>query len=371
MAKMELKPVSAAEVKVKTELAQKAAAVTPPVVIPETPVAVTQPVVDGKNPKLEDANKEIIPTEVKVAETPEVKPGEDGKPVEDTKPTRKKVKEVSKPFFQKKDVIVDTPVDEISEPLKLRFAEKDKKISDYEKLVNDPDVQIILEAKKSGKDIFGILKEVQGIDPNTYSLEDLHKMDLQSQGLNDSEIEEAMADFQDLKPYQQKALTNPVKKKLESDINSKKESFLSKLKEGTQEQSAEAQKKHAALVKTQQDFNKICDDYVGKEHYSVVGTPDMVQSMKNLIQSGELIPKNEDGSLDAQVLFDFAHYRLYGDLRLENLENQYFAEGVEAIEKKVEQRGGDAKIIRMPAKTPTQDVDVARETFKAARPVSR
>lgn len=375
MAKMTLKPVAAAEVEVKKALAAKES-MKPVATTPEAiPAEVIQPVIGKNLPKLEDVNKPVETPEQKLDDkgqpVTEPKLDEKGNPVADEKPARKKVKEVSKPFFEKKDKIVEVKTDEIPEPLKLKFAEKDKRISELEKLALDPDVQIILEAKKSGKDIFGILKDVQGIDPATYSLEDLHKMDLQSQGIEGDDFEEAMEDFRALKPYQQKSVTNPVRKKLESDINSKKESFLSKLKEGTQANNEEQAKQVAAFTKTKQDFNKLCDDYSGKEHYSVVGTPQMVESMKNLIDSGELIPRNEDGSLDAQVLFDLAHYRLFGDLRLENLENQFFSEGVETIEKKVEARGDAGKIIRMPQGTPKQDVDVAKETFRTARPVSR
>ena len=383
MGKMTLKPVSEAEVKMKQGLPKESPIPAATTIVPEgtssaTPPAITQPIVGNINPKIDDVklddkgNQNPAENKLDSEGKPIVEPRLDdkGNPIVEPEKKRKGVKEIAKPFFKKEEKIVESG--EVPEPVKLKYSEYETQIAGLKKIAEDPDVQIILEAKKSGKDIFGILKEVQGIDPATYSLEQLHEIELKNQGITGDDFEEAMDDFRALKPYQQKALTNPVKNKLESEINSKKESFLSKLKEGTQQDAAENQRQVALYTKTQQEYEKLADDYIGKEHYSVTGTPAMAESLKKLLQDPNgLIPKNEDGSLNAQVLFDLAHYRLFGDLRLENLENQFFSEGVEAIEKKVEARGADAKVIRMPQATPTQDVDVAKQTFKTARPVSR
>lgn len=369
MGKQVLQPISESEVKAKMIAAAKEAAPPKPIETPLDPQGIVEPIVDGKLP------------EVKTEEKPaEVKLDDKGNPIVETsveKPTRKKVKEVSKPFFKTEEKIVDPQEAATPDKFKEQLSAKDKEIAELRAIVNDPENQTFFEIRKAGGTAYQYLKESEGVNPDTIPLADLHAMDLKSQGLNDEEIAEEVAEFNTLSSSKQKMLTNSIKSKLKSEAENKKGEFLSKLtthnKTQSEQSTAEQQKQQVLSDKLETDYNKLVDDYVGQEHYSVVGTPQMAESLKKLLKDPNgLIPKNEDGSLNAQVLFDLAHYRLFGDLRLENLENQYFAAGVEEIEKKIEARGDAGKIIRMPQGTPQQqNVDVERETFKSARPVSR
>lgn len=331
-----------------------------------------EPLPVAAQPTSEKPVVEVLKAEAPKVEVPKVDPKPiekaEEKPVEE-KPTRKKIKEVAKPFFETKEKIVEKQ-EEIPDTIKPKLAEYEKQIAEYKKIAEDRDVQIILEAKKSGKDIFGILKEVQGDDPSKYTLAELKEMELKEQGLEGDDLAEALEDFNDKKPYLQKAETNSYRKKLEAAQEEKKTQFLSLLKEGSEQKAQDTQRHIAAVQKTEAEFNRLCDEWVGKEHYSVVGTPQMAKDMKEFLNDPDgLIPRNEDGSLNAQRLFDLVHYIKYGDLRLENLENQFFAKGYEELEKEVSARGDAARIVRAPSGTPSGNEDVGKKVFQTIRPV--
>ena len=92
----------------------------------------------------------------------------------------------------------------------------------------------------------------------------------------------------------------------------------------------------------------MADAYIGKEHYAVTGTPQLAESIKNF-KLEDLIRTNEDGSLNAEDIFDLIHYKLTNSLRLENLENQFYAQGFEDLKRDVEATGGAKNnIVRAP-----------------------
>ena len=313
----------------------------------------------------------VEPTHAAVIKEPEIpiKPAienkaEDKKPedkIEGEKPARKKIKEVSKPFFEKKESPVEAK-DEIPEPLKL-------KISEYEQRLGKPTYKIIDEAEKAGKTVFDLFEEFRTEDVSKLSDTQLYERELLKSGTKpaseikaDSDevsLEEEMQKFKELPKLAQKREADEIRKQYSGDKDAKINNFLSKLTsendKKNQASQAAKQAEEQVSLKAVDEYNKLCDAYIGKEHYSVVGTPQMAESLKNILEDpiNGLIGRNQDGSLNAENLFDLAHYKLFKDLRQENLENQLFSNGYEALEQIVAAKGAEQKIVRAPQATAT------------------
>jgi len=113
----------------------------------------------------------------------DVKPDETKVPI--VEKAKAKAKKPVETFIKKEAPLTEVLPSDIPENLKLEIETYKSKASKAEELLKDPDIQILLEAKKSNKDIFAILDEVKGVDPKSISLTDLKKLDLQDQGLSE------------------------------------------------------------------------------------------------------------------------------------------------------------------------------------------
>jgi len=321
--------------------------------------------------KLPTNTEKVSPTPAEAKPEP---PQGEAKPV-DTTDRLAKFKEKAKSkkpetFVKAKTDVVEVKDGEVPPHIQARIEELEKKNADYEKQLSDEDVQILREAKKSGKDLFDILKEVEGINPDQLTKEQLYEIDCKEKGLTGEDLEEAMADFEEMKPYQKTAATNVIKEKLRGDVSKKKLNFLAKVKEGTAESATLAQAAIAAAEKTQQDFNKLCDDYIGKNHYGLVGTPQMSESLKNILKDPNgLIGKNQDGSLNANDLFEFAHFKLFKETLIEEVRSTTYAEAWEEFEKEYGATDGSAKVVRTPQGTVMSEKEQFEHTISTAKPV--
>lgn len=309
--------------------------------------------------------------------------------VEQPKRVRKKITEVAKPFHQPASIVeptTTTVIEELPDAAKkkilefeTKLTERDKQLAEARSVAEDEDVKILLEAKKNGKDIFGLLKEVQGIDPDTLTNAQLHEIDQRAKGIDGDDLVESLADFDVLKPYEQKARVAPIKEQLRREQSQKKSEFLTRMQANSADANAQAaierDNQAKAWEKTTNEYSQICQSSIGKNHYGVVITPQMAESINSVLKEG-LFGKNQDGSFNAQELFDLAflkRFMIQNPLILETLENQFFAEGVEEIKKEVEVTdGASVQTVRSPQamgsfKTTKELVDY---TIGNARPVN-
>lgn len=381
MAEITLKPATDADFQ---RAAQKQTAKAPAPATPEpTPSATAEPKTESQAPATVEAFSAEPPAKDLKQEsakqtTKDQTPAEPSTdPVEGKKP--RKIKEISKPFFEKKAEPKEAKAD-IPEEIKGKLSEYEKKIAEYEARLNKETYKIVDEAEKAGKTIFDLFEEFRSEDITKLSPEEIYKRELLKAGTKpadqmdpDSEepsLEEEMQKFRDMPKIARDREINAIKKQYAEDKNNSTNAFLSKLSAENQKRDAAAQaereRQDAMTAKAVQDYNALCDQYVGKEHYSVVGTPDMAKSLKNILQDpiNGLIGTNQDGSLNIEALFDLAHYKLFKDLRMENLENQFYSQGHEDLAKIVEARGGEQKVVRSPqpsgnaAPSPLRPVDV-------------
>lgn len=376
--KIELKPVSEAQVVAAIE--QRKA---------QPPEQPKQPVVEQKKPEpiVEQKKADPVVAEQKPAEKKEEKGtatvNKDGV-VEEKK---KSIKDISKPFSPKKKE-APTPADEIPEAFKSKFSEYEKQLAEREKRIQeleaDFDLELIREAKKAGKTTFDLLKEWQGEDISKLSPNEKYERELKNSGVkyakdleegsDEPSIEDEMEKFKALPKIARDREIELINKKHEESNANKATDFLGKIKEHNKAKEsqtyAEQEKDRLAIEKTQKELNELADAYIGQEHYSVTGTPQLAESIKNFKLS-DLVRTNEDGSLNAEDLFDLFHYKLTKDLRLENLENQFFAQGFDTYKEEVEVTGGARNnIVRAPQSTDYKtDREISNYTIANARPV--
>jgi len=360
-----LKPISQKELAEK--LSKKAA--TPPV--EKSPTAVDD---KGKlnNTVVEEPKiAEPIKTEAKAeGEKTEVK--EETKPAEEAPKT--KLRDKVKPFSKVKppDLKAEGEV-VISPTLKAKLEALEQENLSLKKRFEDPEFQIIEEAKKSNKDIFDVLKEIEGTDPKTIPAKNLWEDYLKSKGIEGDKLTKAMDAFDNLEDYEQDLKVSDIRDQRIKDKGTLKEDFLKKLREGSNQAAQETQKNTEQVNSLKKGIADLANDYIGQEHLGVVGTPQMAESIKNYNLADLIFPKKEDGTLDDEKVFRLIHYALFGDMMIDNLENQNFAEGFNKLKKDVEvTKGASTGIVRTPQGTtkPKSEKELVSESMSKMRPVS-
>ncbi len=317
---------------------------------------------------------EPVVAELKQEEKGTAKLDAEGKVIEEPK-KRRTAKEISKPFSVKKEEVVEEG--EYPEPVRAKISAYEKKINDLEAKVKatdeDSGYQLLVEARKLGKDAIDLFDQVKGEDVSKLSDLQLLELDLRKAGVKDSSdvegdeasLEEEIDKFKALPKTARDREIKAIRDKYKDSQAGVANEFLEKLKGKNQEResvtNADRQKQIADAVAVQKELDSIADAYIGQEHYAVTGTPQLIESIKNFDLADYLLNK-ETGRLDANKLFDLKHYILTNDLRLENLENQFFAEGHDTLKSEVEVTGKSAKsaIVRSPQSNSNTSTEPAK-----------
>ncbi len=317
------------------------------------------PVATEATPSIKEKVEPVV-AEVKQEEAKsETTVGENG----EVKTKRRTAKEIAKPFTLEKNKAPEE-AGEIPEEYKVKFSAYEKKINELESKVKsydeDSGYQLLVEARKLGKDAIDLFDQVKGEDVSKMTDLQLLELDLRKAGVKDEgdvdgdepSLQDELDKFKALPKTARDREINEIRKKYNDSKANVANEFLNKLKTKNQEMesvsNADRQAQIAAAQKTKTELDAIADAYVGKEHYAVTGTPQLAESIKNFDLGDYLL--NKDGSLNTERLFDLKHYCLTNDLRIENLENQFFAEGLESYKQEVDVTGKSAKsaIVRSP-----------------------
>lgn len=375
---MELKPVSSEQV--KQTLEKKNAA---PVVV-ETKTEI--PATTTEQKPIVEAKKET--PELKQEQKGTTKVDEKGVVIEEKAP-KKKTRESLKTFTPKGESQAPIPEGEIPEQFKSKFTEYETKLSESNKRVAelqaDTDLELIREMKKAGKTAFDLFREAQADDVSKLTDIQLIEKDLRASGVkpagelaedsDEPNLEDEIEKFRALPKNARDREIAAIKQKYEEANKNKASALLNKLKTHNQEsdkaQNAERTKQVEMAQKTMTEWDSYCDGYVGQEHMGVVGTPAMADSLKNVLKNPEGLFLKTDGSLDVNRLFKAAHFLLFGEMTLDNLENQVEAETTKRIMEEMSVSGGaKGSNVRTP-QTPTMtDHDAVNHVMNNLRPVS-
>ena len=242
---------------------------------------------DEKKPEVKEATKAEDKPEAKAEEKkPEVKA--EAKPAE--------TKTEKQWWDDENDA---TTVTDKASSSKKPEIDYEAKFKEYEKILSDTEIQALIAAKKSGKDLMTFVKEIKGTDVKAMSPEDLFKIKLQRLGSDESEIAEAMEDFSALKAWEKKEKTQDMKSILETEQSEN----LKKVTQGSFEMAAKQQK---VVEKAQADLEKYVADLNGKELYGVKITPEIASGIKETVSNGIPDLTNEDGSWNIPAYAEIA-----------------------------------------------------------------
>ncbi len=370
--KAELRPIT--QEQMKERIAKKAAKAE---ALVETPPAETKPI----ETKPVEPIAETKPTEEKPVEP---------KAAEETKPTKKSLKDIAKPFSNKKVAPVAEGELVIPDPVKEKLSTYEKENIEYKNLFNDPEVKTFLEARKAGKSVIDIFKEVISNTVDTKKMTDaqVYELGLKNNGVKpsseldkDSEepsLEDEMEKFRSMGKLAQKREADSIRTEIEKSNTGTTENFLNKLishnEQSQAQQTAQKQEEIQKLTQLQKGINEWADAYSkGINHFAVVGDPKLAESIKNFKLVDLIFPTTEDGkTIDYEKVADLIHYSLTRDLRYENLENQAFANGFDELKTDVEvTKGSTMGIVRTPnSSKPKTEQELVKEAHSKMRPVS-
>lgn len=244
------------------------------------------------------------------------KPGEDEKTEEkpDDKPVAEKrtLRERLSPFRDKTE---DKKSEDSPEQLKSRLQELEEKA----KLLEDPAIQAVLEAKKSGVDLYDLVKKEAGTDYSKLSDSEIYKLSLDKSVFKSEKdkdfdeqvhqsIEAEMERFDNQTSFLKRQQASLIREELEShDRQNHGKLFNFKTEPDPQ------------IIKTYEQFGNDLKNYAqrldGQIHYGVRVTQDMIRAViKDIVNPQD--PKTEDGRIDATKKFDDAFWVRYRDLIL-------------------------------------------------------
>ena len=250
----------------------------------------------ASEPKVETVEKVETKVEAKVetTETPEAKVVE---------PVKKSwfEEEEEKPESKSEPVKVDNELEE----LRKRLAEIENRNKELETI---PEIQAIVEAKKSGKEVSDVLKELRGVDYDAMTPEQLYEHDLKSKGFAEDEIEELKIDFLSQTLAKQKLQTLDVKDRLKYEQSMKFQNAQQRNQEVQRQQEEIASRN---TQKAQAELDSLSGQLENKEMFGVVLTPDIIKSVKDSIINEKVIGDPING-FDIQKSFE------------ENFKSKYF-----------------------------------------------
>lgn len=253
---------------------------------------------------------EDIPNPETPTEKPAEKPAEAPAPTEpETKPEEKKPdeKKPKKPKFWKKEPpVVPATNGEIkptaetkTEPPAAEFKlPKDiqDRLEKAEALLNDPSVKLVLKAKESGKDFRSYYDEISSRDPLKIANVDVYKMQLDDVGgYTEAEKQRKVEKFMEKDEDDQADIIAPFRKSLKDRDDKEQNEWTPKFEQ-------EANPLEMVWSTLEKAVPEVGKEYVGKELYGIVVTPERYKSAIDL--SKPIVNKGADGNPDPKDFFE-------------------------------------------------------------------
>lgn len=171
--------------------------------------------------------------------------------------------------------------------------------------LNDEEVKLIIEYKKSGKTLKDFVQEYNIVDYDSMDDNKIIEMGLkQLEGFKGEELDEASSEIESMNLFQKKKLIRDYRAQFDQ-INQEKLKQLSSF-ENTQ---AEVQK--ATVQRFNTELESTVSKITNQERYGLKITDEMSKSLKKYV-ADEMNFQRPDGSLDVEALLDVALWRKYG-----------------------------------------------------------
>ena len=284
----------------------------------------------------------------------------EAKVVREIKKAEKKEAEedIAKNWFDDDKVVVNE--NEKAKPNYEIPADTKAKLDEYESLLKDPEMEALLAAKKSGKNLFDFINEIKPVDYNKLSPSELNEIRLKRLGVTDDEIKEAMEIFNELPKWEQREKVASVKTSLEQEQGER-------LKKFPQDVARQTEARENFIKKAELDLNKKLDSILDKEMYGLKITEEVKNVIGDTVLNGVAFYK-KDGSFDVEESIDYSLWKNFKKEIVRANINKARASATEEIFK--ERVRPTAKVIetsRIPAVSDDEKAQEAKKSFLAKR----
>jgi len=169
----------------------------------------------------------------------------------------------------------------------------------------DADIKLLREFKKSGKTLRDFVKELDVPDFATMDDASIVEIGLkQLEGFDGDDYAAAVEEFNQMSLFQKKKLVSDYR----NTLIAQNEEKLKQLTSGPSKQKEETQK---TLTRFETEIGSIAKDMSGKEVYGLKVTDEMSSKIQSYLTK-EISLNRKDGSIDADLLAEFALWKLYG-----------------------------------------------------------
>lgn len=169
----------------------------------------------------------------------------------------------------------------------------------------DEDIKLLKEFKKSGKTLKDFISEMNV--PDYASMDDVTIIEMglkKLEGFDGEEYAAAVEEFNQMSLFQRKKLVQEYR-------NTFLQQSESKLKQLTQVSTNKSDKVKQTVERFESEIDQIAKEISGKEVYGFKVTDEMSTKITTFLKK-EISLNRPDGSIDAELMADFALWRLYG-----------------------------------------------------------
>lgn len=189
-----------------------------------------------------------------------------------------------------------------------------EKLEIMERLLQDQEIKLLLEAKRAGKSLKDVANEYQTIDYSSMDAENLAKHYGKHLGLSDDQIEESIDGLSSMTPIQRHELVSSWRAKLDNAQASKMEQLIGGYRE--------SYASHEQVVKKlAMDLDKEANFMVDKELFGAKLTNKDAEDFKKWVNTFDYL--NPDGTYNVQMLRNF----WLGAVKMPSIQKANYAKG--------------------------------------------
>lgn len=219
--------------------------------------------------------------------------------------------EVSEPVINTEEsvdseTVEETPWYEKTESVEIKTTGEEPKTTPVsEKVEEDEDVELLREFKKSGKTLKDFVNEFNVPDYATIDDATIVELGLkQLEGFEGDDYVAAVEEFNGMSLFQRKKLIQEYR-------NTFLQQSESKLKQLSKKTAVQEDHYRKTVERFESEVDSLTKEISGKEVYGLKVTDEMSAKIKNFLKK-EISLNRADGSLDTELMADFALWRLYG-----------------------------------------------------------
>lgn len=180
------------------------------------------------------------------------------------------------------------------------------KYEELQYLLQDQQISAVIEARKAGKDLFGFVEEMKGVDVDKMSSSQLFELKLSQYTLTDEQKDLERERFEFKSPMEQQESVLPIKEQLINEQNSRLGQFASTNSHKQAELQAQEQREAQIAINT---LSTKMAEITGKEYLGLNITPERADKITETVIS--YTKRNDDGTFDIDGSIKLAMFMNY------------------------------------------------------------